>query len=143
MTDLQKLQAWLKTFPKWEEGNMLYVDFTDAVPGNLGLFPKGVEELSRREDVLGNVQLRQRYHFALYRVVSGQENQEANAAWLLEFQNWVQRQDAMGLAPKFGDDPKNAHIRAEKGRFSDGRQVGSAIYVVTLTADFTKNYEVN
>ena len=76
-------------------------------------------------------------------VVSGQENQEANASWLLEFQNWVQRQDALGLAPKFGDDPKNAHIRAENGKFSNRRQVGSAIYVVTLTADFTKNYEVN
>ena len=39
MTDLEKVKNWLLTFPQWEEGGQLYVDYTDAVPGNAGLYP--------------------------------------------------------------------------------------------------------
>lgn len=143
MEVLQTLKSWLITFPKWEEGRLLFVDFTDGVPGNAGLFPKGMEVLRRKEDVLGNVRLSCRYHFALYRVAAGQEDQRENARWLEEFQRWVQQQDAMGLAPKFGDVPRQEHIRAEHGRLSSRKQAGSALYTVTLTADYTKIYEVN
>lgn len=143
MDVLKRLQAWLTTFPKWEEGKLMYLDFTDGVPGNQGLFPQGQEVLQRKEDVLGNISLSCRYHFALYRVAAGQEDQQENARWLMEFQDWVQQQDAMGLAPKFGDVPEKSHIRAEKGRLSGRKQAGSAMYVVMLTADFTKLYEVN
>lgn len=143
MDVLKRLQAWLTTFPKWEEGKLMYLDFTDGVPGNQGLFPQGQEVLQRKEDVLGNISLSCRYHFALYRVTAGQEDQQENARWLMEFQDWVQQQDAMGLAPKFGDVPEKSHIRAEKGRLSGRKQAGSAMYVVMLTADFTKLYEVN
>lgn len=142
MDALDKLRQWLPTFPKWEEGKLLYVDFTDGIPGNAGLFPKGEQVLSKREDVLGRVTLRCRYHFALYRVTAGQEDQQENARWLMEFQEWVRRQDALGLAPKFGDLP-GEHIRAEKGQLNSRKQAGSGVYTVLLTADFTKIYEVN
>lgn len=143
MDVLEKLKSWLMTFPKWEAGKLTYLDFTDGVPGNRGIFPQGQEVLRRKEDVLGNVTLSCRYHFALYRVTAGQEDQQENARWLMEFQDWVQQQDALGLAPKFGDVPELSHIRAEKGRLSHRKQVGSALYTVMLTADFTKLYEVN
>ena len=143
MDVLEKLKSWLMTFPKWEAGKLTYLDFTDGVPGNRGIFPQGQEVLRRKEDVLGNVTLSCRYHFALYRVTAGQEDQQENARWLMEFQDWVQQQDALGLAPKFGDVPELSHIRAEKGRLSHRKQVGSALYTVMLTADFTKHYEVN
>ena len=38
MTDLEKVRQWLLSYPKWEEGGVLYVDHTDAVPGNGGLY---------------------------------------------------------------------------------------------------------
>ena len=142
MEVLEKMQSWLLTFPQWEAGKLTFLDFTDGVPGNRGLFPKGEEILARKEDVLGNVTLSCRYHFALYRVAAGQEDQTENARWLMKFQSWVQQQDSLGLAPKFGDMPQSEHIRAEKGRLSSRKQAGSALYVVTLTADFTKYYEV-
>lgn len=140
MTDLEKVQAWLLTYPQWEEGKLLYVDYTDAVPGNTGLYPGGLEEVSRKSDVLGNVTVQNRYHFALYRVVTAAEDNAANAQWLMEFQKWVQGQSAAGLAPQFGDEPARERIRAEKGKLKEVSQTGTGTYVVTLTAEFVKYY---
>ena len=139
MTDLDKLRQWLATYPKWEEGR-LHVEYTDALPGNLGLYPTGLEEVSRREDVLGNVAVKNRYRFVLYRVAARQENNEENALWLLDFQNWVQKQSAAGLAPRFGDAPQQERLLAEKGKLKEGSQTGTGIYAVTLTAEFVKYY---
>lgn len=140
MTDLEKVRQWLLGYPEWDAGGLLYIDYTDAVPGNAGLYPNGLEELSRQEDVMGIVRVQNRYHFALYRVVSQQEDNAANAAWLLDFQNWVQRQCAAGLAPTFGDEPARERIRAQKGKLKEVSQTGTGTYVVTLTADFVKYY---
>lgn len=134
---LEKMTSWLKTFPQWE--GSIHVDFLEGLPGDNGVYPRGITELSRREDVLGNVKVRCRYDFLLRRsVVSGEEN----ARWLLEFQNWVMEQDRLGLAPRFGDEPKTERIRAEEGRLESHSQVGSALYTVRLQAEFTKIYEV-
>ena len=139
MTDLTTLSSWLLTFPGWDEGWVLHTDRTEAEPENTGLFPLGAEELSRREDVLGNVTVRCRYRFYLYRVAQ-QSDPQANARWLLEFQQWVQQQSAIGAAPRFGDDPKAERLRAEKGKLSEASQTGTGTYVVTLTAEFVKVY---
>lgn len=139
MTDLEKLRQWLTTYPKWEEGK-LHVDYTDALPGNLGLYPAGLEEVSRREDVLGGIMVRNRYHFALYRVAARREDNEENAQWLLEFQKWVQSQSAAGLAPRFGDESNQERLRAEKGKLKEASQTGTGTYTVTLTAEFIKYY---
>ena len=132
---LDKVMNWLQTFPLW--AGTLQVDYADAIPGNTGLYPRGITELSRREDVLGNVTVRCSWGFALQRAaLPGEEN----ARWLMEFQNWVAEQDRLGLAPKFGDDPKYERIRAFEGRLQDRAQAGSGRYTVMLTAEFTKNY---
>lgn len=142
MSDLEKLRQWLLTYPQWEEGGPMYIDYTDAVPG-LGLYPAGLEELSRQEDVLGNVTVKCRYHFALYRRTAAQEDKTKDAQWLLEFQRWVQQQSIMGLAPRFGDMPGAEQIRAQKGKLKEASQAGMATYAVTITADFTKIYGGN
>ena len=134
---LETMKAWLETFPKWE--GTLQFDYADTVPGSVGLYPRGVTELSRREDVLGNVKIRCSCAFVLRRT-AGQRGE--NARWLLEFQNWVMEQDRMGLAPKFGDEPKTERLRAFEGRLDSHNQAGSSMYTVHLTAEFTKLYEV-
>ena len=139
MQELEKLRNWLLTYPNWGESGLIYVDYTDAVPG-LGLFPAGLEELSRKTDVLGNVTVRCRYNFALYRVTAAQEDKTEDAQWLLSFQQWVQQQSIAGLAPKFGDVPAAEQLRAQKGKLKEASQAGTATYVVTLIADFTKIY---
>ena len=55
----------------------------------------------------------------------------------MEFQTWVADQNRLGLAPKFGDDPKNERIRAFEGRRHDRSQAGCGRYTVMLTAEFT------
>ena len=134
---LEKMKAWLQTYPGWE--GTLQFDYADTVPGNSGLYPRGITELSRREDVLGNRKTRCSCLFTLRRAaVPGLEN----AQWLLEFQNWVAEQDRMGLAPKFGDEPVSERIRAFEGRLESHAQGGGALYTVQLSAEFTKIYEV-
>ena len=140
MDDLEKLRQWVQTFPKWEEGNLLYIDYTGAVPGNTGLYPMGMELVSRQEDITGGITAQCRYRFSLYRVTTGQEDNTQNAAWLMEFQNWVLQQSLQGLAPTFGDVPARERIRAEKGRLKSGSQTGTGVYSVELTTEFVKKY---
>ena len=139
MTNLTKMRNWLMTFPLWDKSWTLYTDYTDAVPGNGGLYPLGAEELSRWEDITGTVFARCRYRFYLYRVAD-QGSQDGNAQWLLEFQEWVRQQSATGSAPRFGDVPTAERLRAEKGKLSDGNQTGTGKYVVSLIAEFIKQY---
>lgn len=139
MQELEKLRNWLQTFPGWDS-EVCFADFTEGTPGNSGLFPQGMEEVSRREDVLGNLYLRCRYRFRLLRVAD--KSEDKNAQWLMDFANWVQAQSAAGLAPHFGDEPDKETMRAEKGKLSQVRQTGASTYEVLLTAEFTKYYEV-
>ena len=133
---LEKIVKWLQSFPGWEDS--IRIDCVDARPGSAGLYPKGFREISRREDVLGNLQVSFRFDVLLRK---NAESSEENAKWLLEFQNWVAEQDRLGLAPKFGDDPKRERIRASEGQLLSLSQVGSALYTVKLWAEFTKIYK--
>ena len=136
MEELEKVISWLKTYPGWE--GTLSVDVTDDVPGSSGLYPKGLQELSRREDVLGNLQIRYRWSFSLHR--SFARDPMDNARWLMEFQQWVARQSIQGKVPIFGDDPRQEHIRAMDGALISRKNGGSIGYTVLLTVDFTKIY---
>lgn len=135
MSDLEKLKAWLQTYPHWQE--QILVDVTQAVPGGIGLYPKGLQELSRREDVAGNLVIRFRWSFSLHRIaVCGQDS----AQWLMAFQQWVFNQCRQGLAPRFGDVPGQEQIRACEGSLISRKQGGQTGYTVLLTADFSKIY---
>jgi len=134
---LEELKQWLQTFPGWE--GTLQLDYADSVPGTAGLYPKGMTELSRSEDVLGNRKIRCSCTFTLKRAAAAGEE---NARWLHDFQNWVADQDRLGLAPKFGDEPRTERLRAFEGRLDKHTQVGSALHTVQLYAEFTKIYEV-
>ena len=132
---LEKMITWLQTFPQWEDS--IQIDFLQARPGSSGLYPKGLTELSRREDVLGNLTLQCRCDFLLRKNAGIREE---NARWLLEFQQWVMEQDRLGLAPKFGDAPKSERIRVADGQLQSLSQTGSALYTVKLWTEFTKIY---
>ena len=53
MTDLEKLFWWLREYPHW--GGYLQVDRLEDESDGIGIFPKGLEELSRQEDVQGRI----------------------------------------------------------------------------------------
>lgn len=140
MDILEKVRQWVQTFPLWEEGNLLYIDYLEGVPGKAALYPGGLEVISAKADVLGGVRLRCRYHFAMYRVGCAQDD-GVDAKWLAAFQSWVVEQSARGLAPVFGDEPAAERIFAEKAAMKDTSLPGSDIYTVKLTAQFVKKYE--
>ena len=139
MERLEILRNWICQFPLW--GDMpVHIDTLPVQPENAGLYPLGMEVLERKADLLGNVTERCRQKFDLYRsAVPGEDP----AKWTLEFARWVQKQGALGLTPRFGDVPTAEQIRAEKGRLKEITAAGTAVYAVTITADFIKIMEEN
>ena len=134
MEMLEKMRAWLMGYPGWGDRE-LCIDSTQAEPGSCGLFPAGLEMVSRREDVLGNVAEMWRCHFLLRRIAL---RQEVAAAWLLDFQDWVRSQSLQGLTPRFGDIPGQERMRAEKGKLLSVSQTGTGTYELKLTAEYMK-----
>ncbi len=130
---MEKWIGWLKGYPGWGT-ELLQVDCTKPQPGNAGLFSKGLEELSRKQDVLGNTTVRYRWTVELIRVTV--RDHKAAAQWMVDFQNWVNAQSA----PGFGDEPAQERICAQKGKRTDDANAGTLTYTVTLSAEFTKKY---
>lgn len=136
MDILETVRRWVMTFPGWEQLPLPRIDGLGAVPGDGGLFPKGLEQLGRMEDVLGNVKRFCRYTVTLQMVRHAPDG--ADAAALLEFQNWVADQSEAGLAPTLGEDTR---WRAESGRLEGNKGVGTGVYTVNLMAEFTEIYQ--
>lgn len=145
MTDLEKIVEWLKTYEGYSILDNFTVDYTDNVsPGN-GLFPQGNVELSRTEDVLGNVTVTNQTNFAIYRTfyapAEDTRQSETNAQWVYDFQQWVQAQSVMGLAPSFGNiDARQEIIKAENGVLFEMND-GTAVYMVQLAVRYKKFFE--
>ena len=139
MTAIEKMQTWLMQFPQWNRQN-LPIDFNDGIPEHCGLYCKGLEERSRKTDVLGNAVVYCRLRFAFSRTADNSWDNIENARWLLCLQEWIREQNELGLSPEFGDVPKQERIRAENGRLLDTRQAGTARYTVDITVDYIKLY---
>lgn len=139
MTALEKMRNWLKKFPSWNRQN-LPVDYSDGIPEHCSLYCKGVEELSRKVDILGNVVVVSRLRFALCRTADNSMDNLDNANWLVALQDWIRLQNGLGLSPDFGDVPKMEWIRAENGRMQDVLQAGTARYTVDITVEFMNLY---
>lgn len=139
MTVLEKMKEWLTGFPLWN-GQSLSVDNNDGIPEHCGLYCCGVEEISRKRDVLGNMEITSRLRFSLCRTAGNSRDNMENAQWLLSLQAWIQDQSSLGLTPVFGDVPPKERIRAENGRLRDVSQAGTARYTVDIIVEFTKLY---
>ena len=94
MTDLECLIEWLKTYDGYDILGSCQVDYTDQIPNQGFVFPQGLVEVERREDILGNVTLTDRYNFGLYftfeKALQDDTAARANASWVMDFQRWVQ-----------------------------------------------------
>lgn len=145
MTALEKVRDWIATYPGYSALDGLSVDYTDAKPDNGGLMPGGLTEISRTEDILGNIVVTNQYSFSLYFLFAKSPGDdigaEANAEWLLAFQDWVQEQSIRRAAPVFGDDARKETIKAQNGTLIGADEEGTACYTVQLTAQFIKKYE--
>lgn len=124
---MEELKKFLMGFPGWGEAH-LQIDTTSPQPGSCGLFPLGTEEISRREDVLGNVTVGLRQTYALRRVAP--RGEEA-AAFMEALSRWIPEQPA----PQLG---VHTRIRGEKGRLLSVSQTGAATYELRIIAEFEK-----
>lgn len=146
MSALEKIRNWIATYPGYDILGRFQVDYTDQVPSNGGIFPSGLVEISRTEDIIGNVTVQNQYNFGLYYVFPKDPGDDAgaqiNAAWIMDFQLWVQEQSVCRLVPVFGDEPRTERIQAQNGVLYDADEEGTATYMVQLSVNFTKKYEV-
>ena len=132
---MEKLRQFLLGFSGWEE--LPSADFTEDGPGCTGLFPAEQEAVGQRKDLQGNVQVDLRCRVTLYcRLLPGQDG----AAWLLDFENWLRKENAAGRAPRFGDVPTQEKLYVKKGSFQDVSRLGAGLCTVNLVAEFTKEY---
>lgn len=148
MTDLEKIRQWLGSYPGFDILSAFQVDYTSQVPGCGGLFPSGLVELNRRRDILGGVTVENQYNFAIYYLLEKAPGDDAgaadNAAWVMDFQRWVQRESVLGRVPRFGNTAARETARAENGTLyevvGEGKE-GTALYSVQLSVRFEVRYE--
>jgi hypothetical protein len=145
VTDLEKMRAFVASYPDADVLGALAIDYTDHVPDCAGLFPNGPGEIRRRTDVMGDGTVENQYNFALYTVMAKapgeDEGATLNAEWRQGFQRWVQEQSARGLAPTFGDEPRRERMTAQNGAIYSADGEGVAVYAIQLSATFVKRYE--
>ena len=147
MTPLEKIRTWLQTFEDFDILNHFRVDFTDQVPANGGIFPSGLVEVDRRQDIFGSVTVTNQYNFGLNYVFEKAPGDDAgatiNADWVMDFQEWVQQQSIRRKVPVFGDEPQRETVKAQNGTNSYADIDGVGVYTVHLSINFIKKYEVN
>ena len=145
MTDLEKIRAWISTYPGTDRLQSLQIDYYQADPDNGSLSPSGLVEISRKEDILGNVTVENQYNFGLYYTLAKAPGDDtvasANAEWIMGLQIWVQDQSIRHLAPTFGDDPAHEAIKAQNGCIIAADAEGTAVYMIQLSVNFTKHYK--
>lgn len=147
MTDLEKIRQWLAGYSGSIPVKGMKVDYYSPNPDNGSIDPSGLVEVSRVTDIMGNVTVENQYNFALYFVLlkspGDDDGATDNAALLMDFQRWVQEQSIRKQAPVFGDDPDAETIKAQNGALYAADEEGTAIYMVQLSVNFIKYYEVN
>lgn len=140
MTDLEKLKSWIDSWPGVENLLGYRIDYYDP-KGDHSIGPAGLTELSRTEDIFGNVTVENQYCFGLHYIA--EKDAVANAQRILDFQQWVQQQDLQHRTPTFGDLPLSERITAGSGALLTAAAEETATYLLQLTVNFKKFYEVN
>lgn len=146
MTDLERVRQWLGEYPGAAAVLDFKVDYFDEAPTSNSIAPSGLVEVSRKEDILGNVTVENQYNFALYfamfKAPRDDDGAKLNADLLLDLQMWVQEQSIRRLVPVFGDEPNRETIKAQNGAIIEASPEGVAVYMVQLSINFIKHYEV-
>lgn len=145
MTALEKIREFVGRYPGADILRGFQVDFCDQIPFNGGMFPSGLVEVSRKKDILGNTTVTNQYNFGLYFVFEKAPGDDTgatvNADWIMDFQEWIQEQSAMGLAPIFGDVPGREKITAQNGVLYSADGEGTAMYMVQISVQFVKEFK--
>lgn len=146
MTPIERIRSWLETYEGFDILDKFQVDYISQLPNNGSIDPSGLIEIERSQDIMGNVTVTNQYNFGLYYVFEKPPGDDIGAAinadWVMAFQEWVQGQSVTGQAPVFGDAPHAERIMAQNGVLYEATEEGLATYVVQLSVQFMKKYEV-
>ena len=146
MNPLDIILKWVSKYSGFERLQDLRVDYYSQQPDNGSVDPSGVQIISVKEDILGTKTVEMQYNFGVYFVLAKDPGDEDtavdNAAWVMDFQRWVNEQSILRLAPTFGDVPKAESVKAQNGSIMAADNEGVAIYMVQLSVNFIKIYEV-
>lgn len=143
MRELERLRGWLSEAPGAERIREMRFDYTDQAGENGGIFPLGVREVSRKENLWGRVRVQCQLRFVLYLILLKAPGVDAaeNAAFVLQLQRWMMQQSVAHRAPTFGDEPESERLTAQNGALFDASDEGTATYKVELCVSYTKIYE--
>lgn len=136
---VQTMAKWIEIFPGWQ-GAPVQLGKLCQQTGSIGLFTGGIQVLEEKRDILGSRKEYCRHSFVLR--FNAPAFDRDGFTILVDFQHWVQQQNALGLAPRLGDIPEQCRIRASKGKQERTDGAGAATYSVELTVDYIKLYEV-
>lgn len=143
-TILETIKTWLGTYSGFDILSQFQVDYTDQIPNNAGIFPSGLVELSRKEDILGNITVTNQINFGIYCVFNKSTNDDTGATynqeWIADFQNWVQGQSVTRQIPQLGDNPRAEVAIASNGVLYDATEEGLGTYMVQLSFQYEKRY---
>lgn len=143
MSVFEKLRAWLSSCPYLEKFSGGHVDWLDNSAGCFGIMPAGSTTIRQTRDILGGRRIVKQYNVALYArgwTVDDVVRLE-NTTFLDDFTQWVEDQQAMGLAPVFGDEPDEEEITAQNGMLytlDPNGQTGR--YQVQVGVTYVRNY---
>lgn len=144
MTHLETIRQWVMTYPEIDKVKGLGVDYYSEQQQKSSLAPAGLLEISRREDILGNITVENQYNFSIIFAFNKSPDDDVgateNAEFILGFQQWVQDQSIRRLVPTFGDDPRNETVKAQNGELTFADTDGTGYYTVLLSINFTKFY---
>lgn len=147
MSELERVREWVSSYPGANRVGQLLIDYAAPNPDNGSIDPTGMVEISRREDILGNITVENQYNFSLYFVFCKSPSDDIgaskNAEWLMDFQRWVREQSLCKKAPTFGDDSHSETASAQNGSIYAAEEEGTAVYMVQLSFNFIKKFEVN
>ena len=132
MEFLQEIVTWLATFPLWPENVNLRLEEMGYLPGDVTVRQEGMVTKNRWQDITGQIFARVRVVLGLKKV-GGMPN-GYDAAWLLEFQNWVARESALGRVPTMGFD---SQWWAEAGSMQGSVGAGTGVAGVRLVGEYT------
>lgn len=123
-----RIRNWLQTCPQMGQ---VQLDQTPQL-GGCGLYPRGVEELWRRQDVAGNThtRCRERYYLETIR----QDALETNAQWLQRLSRWVREQSIAGKGPALGEQQQMSFTA---GKAERAPSPGLSRYSGELTVEYT------
>lgn len=141
---LQILRDFIASYPNIDRFGEAHIDWSDAEAGNYGIMPTGESVIRREEDILGNTVLYKQYNLSLYAVNFTVNDiiRLETTGWLEDFTEWIEKQSALGLAPKLGDNPDEEYITAQNGMLFEMSENGrTGRYQIQIQCYYEKHYD--